>query len=79
MAGQATLTDKITGAEDGDDGLPAGIVDDGEFDGALLDVENRVGMIALGKDDLPLPIFDELTRRTGGLKERVGVEIVLPG
>src|ERR1700724_4825076 len=57
MAIQAPFAKKVAGSEHCDHRFLALVGNDGEFDLAFLDVENRVGDLSLRKDNLILSIF----------------------
>src|SRR5207237_5738114 len=57
MAIQTSFAKKVTWSQDCNHRFLALLGNDGEFDLALLDVENRVRDLSLRKDNLILPIF----------------------
>ena len=74
LAGQATFAEKITGAQDSDDGFFAGFVDDGEADGAFLDVEHVFADVTLREDCLLFFEFGNFARDAGGIEKILSVE-----
>ena len=67
LSDQASFADEFVHAQDGDDRFLALLRDDGDFDFALLDVENRVRVIALRKDDFFLSMCRQNAAFGGGL------------
>ena len=53
LAGKAALAKEIADAQGGEDRFLALLGQDPELDPALLDVEDGIGRVPLGKDDLP--------------------------
>ena len=56
LPNEASLAKEMAGPENRDNRLLSVLGDDGDFDLALVDIENSVGRIALGKYGLPLDI-----------------------
>ena len=52
MAIETSLAEKVTGAEEANDRLLAALGNDGELDLPLQDIKDRIGDVALLKDDL---------------------------
>ena len=51
LSDQASFADKFVLPQQGDDGFLSLLGYDGDFDLALLDIENRIGIVALSKND----------------------------
>ena len=56
LSDQASFADKFVLPQQGDDGFLSLLGYDSDFDLALLDIENRIGLVALGKNDVFLLI-----------------------
>ena len=57
LPGKTALAEEIVRTKYCDNRLPALLGNDGELRLALLDVEDRIARVALGKDDLPLAVL----------------------
>jgi hypothetical protein len=57
MTIQTSLAEELLGLQYPDDRFLSLLGHDGELDPAFLDVKNRIGGVALGKDDLTFLIF----------------------
>ena len=74
LAGQAALAKKIPRTQRRDDGLAAGLGEDREPDGAVLNVEDLSGGIALGKNQLVRRVLDDFPLHTRRIQELLRVE-----
>lgn len=69
------FADEVAGREQGDGGLLAAFGDDGEFGAAGLEVEDGVGGVPLGEEDLlGLEAYEMAAQPRGG-EEGDGVEL----
>ena len=56
LSGETAFTEKVVGFEDRDNGFLSVLRNDGDFCGTFLDVEDRIGIVALREHDLRLAI-----------------------
>ena len=77
FAGDSSFSEEVSGAKNGHDRLFATLVDDGELYAALLDIDDRAGRIALGKDGLLLAKFSYLSRNTDRFEIHLWIELAL--
>src|SRR5487761_167125 len=74
LAGEAPFAEEIARAENREDRLLARFGNHGELHTARFNVKNSLGGIALAIDGLGSPKFNNLSRKTGGVKKSLGVE-----
>lgn len=74
LTAQASFAKKITGAENCDDGFPAGLIDYGELHAAFLNVHDVRGGIALGEDGFFFAELADFSAEAGGIEEALDVE-----
>ena len=76
MAREASLSEEISGSQNGDDGFFALLGNDGELDSAFLNIKERIGGVALGENRLILTVsgdssaFADLGQKGLGIKGR---------
>jgi hypothetical protein len=69
LSDQASFTHEFVDTQDRDDGFLALLGYDGDFDFAFLNIENRIGLIALRKDDFALAMFCNSSALSRGIEE----------
>jgi hypothetical protein len=74
LASEASFAKKITGAENRDDGFPAGLVDHGKLHAAFLNVHNVFSGIALDENGFFLGELADFSAETGGIEEALHIK-----
>jgi len=76
LAREASLSEEISGSQNGDDGFFALLGNDGELDSAFLNIKERIGGVALGENRLILTVggdsspFADLGQKGLGIEGR---------
>jgi hypothetical protein len=74
LASETSFAKKITGAENRNDGFPAGLVDDGKLYAAFLNVHDVFSGITLGEDGFFFGELADPSAETGGVEEALHIE-----
>jgi hypothetical protein len=74
LAPKTSFAKKITGAENRNDGFPAGLVDYGKLHAAFLNVHHVFGGIALGEYGFFFGEFADSSAEPGGIEEALHIE-----
>ena len=61
LPGKTSLAEEFVRSQDCDDGFFALLGNDGDLHLALLDIEDRIASVALGKDDLAFAVLGEVS------------------